>query len=107
MGPTALVPVVLIYTLCLGILSLMNQQCDLEGQIPEAPSPPVIDVNDWPKAFELICKHLDQHRGLNGKRLLYFVRPHLKVSPSGDNPSSEYATLDPEMIARGLILLRS
>ena len=47
----------------------MSQQRDLEGQIPQVPSPPVIDVNDWPKAFELICEHLDQHRGLNGNCL--------------------------------------
>ena len=81
------------------ILSLMSQQRDLEGQIPEAPSPPVIDVNDWPKAFELICEHLDQHRGLNGNRLSYCVRPHLQVTPSADEPSSDYAALDLEMIA--------
>ena len=37
------------------ILSLMSQQRDPEGQISEAPSPPVINVNDWPKTFELIC----------------------------------------------------
>ena len=57
-----------------GILSLMSQQRDLEGQIPEAPSPPVIDVNNWPKAFELIYEHLDQHHGLNGNRLSWVLR---------------------------------
>ena len=67
----------------------MSQQSDLEGQIPEAPSPPVIDVKDWPKDFELICKHLDQHRRLIGNRLSYFVRALLQVPPSVNDPSSD------------------
>ena len=39
-------------------LNNMYQQRDLEGQIPEAPSPLKIDVKDWPRAFELIYEHL-------------------------------------------------
>ena len=82
----------------------MRQQRDLKGQIPEAPSPPVIDVKDWPKAFELICKHLDKHHGLMGNRLSYYVHPALQVSADDDDPSSGYASLDLEMIARAPIL---
>ena len=69
----------------------MSQQRDLKGQISEAPSPPVIDVNNWPNALKLICEHLDQHRRLNINRLLYCLR-------RTDDPSPDYASLDLEMI---------
>ena len=82
----------------------MSQQRDLEGQIPEASSPPVIDVKDWSKAFELICKHLNQHCGLMGNRLLYCVRALLKVLDEADDPSFGYASLDLDMIAHAPIL---
>ena len=82
----------------------MSQQRDLEGHIPEAPSPPVINVKDWPKAFELIYEHLGQHCGLMGNRLLYCVHAILLAPHSADVPSSEYASLNLEMIARAPIL---
>ena len=64
------------------------------------PIPPVVDVKDCPKAFELICEHLDQHRGLIGNPMLYYVRALLKVLDEADGPSSGYASLDLEMIDR-------
>ena len=55
------------------VLNVMCQKRDLEGHISEAHIPPKIDVKDWPKAFELICEHLDHHRGLKDNRLSYCV----------------------------------
>ena len=56
------------------VLGIMSQQYDLEGQIPEVPrSLVIINVNDWPKAFELICEHLDQHCRLTGNWLFCTV----------------------------------
>ena len=82
----------------------MSQQRDLKGQIPEEPSPPVIDDNDWPKAFELIYKHLDQHCGLMGNWLSYCVRAFLMATDDVDDPSSGYASLELEIIAHAPIL---
>ena len=89
-------------TVDLDVLGVMSQQHDLEGQIPEAPSALVINVKDWPKAFELICEHLDQHCGLICNWLSYFVRALLllQVQSSADDPISGYVFLDLEMIVR-------
>lgn len=68
------------------------------------PDTPAIDSKDWPKTIEAVEEYLRQFRGINGVPLSYVVRKDLIPTTAANDPSTNYSTLDEEMIARAPIL---
>lgn len=95
---------VVIGSITLANIRLLMKQRDTEKDHTDPDTQPKIDGKDWPKTIEAIEEYLRQFRGTNGVPLSYVVRKDIKPEPSADDPSTNYDTLDEEMIARAPIL---
>jgi hypothetical protein len=60
---------------------------------------PTINAKDWPKTMETIDEYLRSYLGERKIPLAYVVRKHVAV-PEGVDPSTNYPTIQDEMIAR-------
>ena len=66
--------------------------------------PPTVNVKDWPRTMEGIEEYLQQFRGTTGVPLSYVIRREIKPAPDSDDPSSNYPTIEHEMVARAPII---
>ena len=82
----------------------LTKQREAETQSVSPEQPPKLNPKDWPKMFEAIEEYLRQFRGTTGVPLSYVVRKDLVPAVNLLDPSSNYATLDEEMIARAPII---
>ena len=71
----------------------------------ERDSPPKINLLDTPKTMEQIIDYFNIFRGVSGIFLGYITRKCLILSASVNDPSSNYATRDLEMIEHSPILV--
>ena len=65
---------------------------------------PTVIVKDWPRTMEAIEEYLQQFRGTTGVPLSYVIRRVIQPAPDTDDPSTNYPTMEHEMVARAPIL---
>ena len=62
---------------------------------------PKIDRSDWPTSFDKLQSHLGNERGSRSKLpLSYVIRTTVEVPDEGEDPRTNYASLEDEMVAR-------
>jgi hypothetical protein len=66
-----------------------------------------INDKDWPITLDKIKEYLASQYGVTGATLDYVVRPEIAVKPEAEDPAENYETLDQEMTARALHMVRS
>jgi len=66
---------------------------------------PTVNTKDWPRTMEFIEEYLQQFRGTTGAALSYVIRRVIQPAPDFDDPSSNYATIEHEMVARAPIVV--
>eukprot|EP00543_Licmophora_paradoxa_P009148 CAMPEP_0202448362 /NCGR_PEP_ID=MMETSP1360-20130828/7172_1 /ASSEMBLY_ACC=CAM_ASM_000848 /TAXON_ID=515479 /ORGANISM="Licmophora paradoxa, Strain CCMP2313" /LENGTH=287 /DNA_ID=CAMNT_0049065891 /DNA_START=408 /DNA_END=1272 /DNA_ORIENTATION=- len=82
----------------------LTRQRDMENKSESVVDAPKIDPKDWAKTMEAIIEWLGTFRGVTGAPLSYTVRKNLEPAAEASDPSTNYSTLDEEMIARAPIV---
>jgi len=84
----------------------LTKQRDLERQkVTDAREPPTVNTKDWPRTMEAIEEYLQQFRGTTGVPLSYVIRREVKPPLASADPSTNYATIEHEMVARAPIIV--
>ena len=83
----------------------LTKQRNIEKQtVKDTMEPPTVNAKDWPRTMESIEEYLQQFRGTTGVPLSYVIRREIKPAPDSDDPSSNYPTIEHEMVARAPII---
>jgi hypothetical protein len=59
---------------------------------------PKVNTKDWPKTFEAVQEYLGSIRGTSGNPLVYLIRDNTEPPFHADDPSTNYLTVDNELI---------
>lgn len=83
----------------------LSKQRDLEKvKSTDTRQPPTVNLKDWPRTMEAIEEYLQQFRGTTGVPLSYVIRHAIQPPSDASDPSTNYPTIEHEMIARAPIL---
>jgi hypothetical protein len=85
----------------LDLVNQIKERVDYEETWTAAPDEkPVLNNQDWYHTMEDIRNYLARTPGTTKIPLAYVVRESIEVLPSAEDPSTNYTSLDAEMIAR-------